>query len=73
MALFKLNNQSLPADPLSYSIPATIPPCSGNNQICTINATDDGSGYPELNLSVLSEMVTALNTRTSTTNVKLKA
>jgi hypothetical protein len=73
MALFQLNNQSLPADPQSYSVPTGTPTCSGNNKICTINATDDGSGHPELEPAILSEMVTALNNRTNTSNVKLKA
>lgn len=73
MALFQLNEQSLPAESSSYSIPTTTPVCSGNARICTINATDDGSGHPELDPAILGEMVTALNNRANTPNVKLKA
>jgi hypothetical protein len=75
MALFQLNNQSLPSNSASYSPAPTSPPltCSGNARICTIDANDDGTGHPELDENILSEMVTALNTRTNTSNVKLKS
>lgn len=73
MALFQLNNQSAPANPASYSIPTVTPSCSGNQRICTINATDNGSGQPVLDAAILGEMVTALNTHSNTSNVNLKA
>lgn len=74
MSLFQLNNQSLPAQPSSYSPAPTSPPpsCSGDQNICTINATDNGSGQPILDVAILSEMVTALNNHSNTSNVSLK-
>ncbi|WP_104381363.1 hypothetical protein [Sphingobacterium sp. HMA12] len=72
MALFEIIDASHPAEPASYSpVGSTPPSCLGNNQICTIEAANSG-GKPVINQALLSEMVTALNTRTSSTNVKLK-
>jgi len=70
MATFQLNVPSAPGLSSSYSI--GTPACSGVNQICTIQATDDGSGHPDITDSLKNEMLQALNTRTSTTNVRLK-
>ncbi|MEN5378763.1 hypothetical protein [Sphingobacterium kitahiroshimense] len=73
MALFQITDPDHPADPASYSlITGTPPSCTGNEQICTINATND-SGQPVLDTSILSEMVTALNTGVNQPNVNLKA
>ncbi|MGJ1291265.1 hypothetical protein [Sphingobacterium multivorum] len=73
MALFQLNNQSAPADESSYSLASGTPSCVGDRRICTITANDNGAGQPEIDENLLSEMVTALNTHSNTTNVKLKA
>ncbi|MBB2950181.1 hypothetical protein [Sphingobacterium sp. JUb56] len=73
MALFEIIDPAHPAEQTSYTPAGSPPPnCLGNNQICTINATNSG-GQPVINQALLSEMVTALNTRTSSANVKLKA
>lgn len=70
MATFQLNNPSNPGDPASYSL--GTPPCLGNNQICTIEAPNAG-GVPTISNALRNEMLQALNTKTNTTNVKLKA
>ncbi|WP_454880899.1 hypothetical protein [Sphingobacterium detergens] len=70
MATFQLNNPNAPGNPASYSL--GTPSCSGNNSICTIEAPNSG-GVPTISSALKDEMLQALNTRTSTTNVKLKA
>lgn len=72
MAQFQLNNQSAPANPASYSLASGTPSCTGDQNICTIEAANDGSGRPVLNSAILGEMVTALNTHSNTANVSLK-
>ena len=73
MAWFILNDPNFPADSSQYSPAATpLRKCGGDQDICRINAADDGTGHPVLNTTVLGEMVTALNTRTESANIKLK-
>ncbi|TDQ73662.1 hypothetical protein [Sphingobacterium yanglingense] len=73
MPLFKLDDQTQPANPSKYSLVTGTPPsCSGDQVICTIDAADNGSGRPELDVAILSEMVTALNTNTNQPHVNLK-
>ncbi|WP_400261296.1 hypothetical protein ACFX5U_15380 [Sphingobacterium sp. SG20118] len=69
MPTFQLNNPNNPGDPASYSLGTA--PCSGSNQICTIEAPNS-TGVPSISTALRNEMLQALNTRTSTTNVKLK-
>lgn len=63
-----------PADAAHYTLLQTgTPTCLGNEeQICAIQALNDGNGNPVLDIPMLSEMVRALNVPESTTNVKLK-
>ncbi|MDQ1150858.1 hypothetical protein QE382_002842 [Sphingobacterium zeae] len=70
MALFQLNDPSDPGNPDSYS--AGSPGCSGNNQICTIDAPNVG-GKPDITEDLRNEMLEALNTRTNTSHVTLKS
>lgn len=72
MAWFSLIDPSNPGQPSSYQ-PVGSPSCSGNNQICALQADNDGSGHPEITEDLRNEMLTALNTRTSSTNVQLKS
>lgn len=74
MALFQLDIQSAPTSPASYSLVTGTPPsCSGNQRICTITATDNGSGKPIIDAAVLTNMVNALNSHSNTGGVNLKA
>ncbi|MCW2263752.1 MULTISPECIES: hypothetical protein [Sphingobacterium] len=73
MALFQLNNPNQPTDPSSYTIPTGTPTCSGSQQICTIDAPDNGSGQPVIDSNLLKQMVRALNRHTDEPLVKLKA
>ena len=41
-------------------------------QLCAIQATDNGNNEPDLDITILSEMVQALNASGNTTNVRLK-
>jgi len=70
MAWFNLNNPNAPGTPSSYS-PVGSPSCSGDQQICAINATASGS-QPVITDALRNEMLTALNTHSSTSNVQLK-
>ncbi|WP_447767938.1 hypothetical protein [Sphingobacterium faecium] len=70
MATFQLNDPSNPGLPASYSLGS--PGCSGNNQICTIDAVNN-SGQPEITEDLKDEMLEALNTRSNTSHVTLKA
>lgn len=72
MAWFQLNDPSNPGEPSNYQ-PVGSPSCSGNNQICAVQATNDGTGHPEITEDLKNEMLTALNTRTSSANVQLKS
>ncbi|SEO05086.1 hypothetical protein SAMN05216436_1309 [bacterium A37T11] len=72
MAWFQLDVPSAPADPSSYSVNSS-PSCSGNSQICAVQTTASGSGDPNLTDALKNEMLQALNTHTSTTNVRLKS
>lgn len=69
MATFQLNVPNNPGLPASYSL--GTPSCSGNNQICSIEADDNG-GKPIITDDLRNEMLEALNTRSNTLNVSLK-
>ena len=74
MPRFQLNNQLLPSQPSSYSLAPTNPPpsCAGDQNICTIEAADNGAGQPVLDAAILGDMVTALNTHSNSATVSLK-
>lgn len=74
MPLFELTDDLQPANPAKYNLVTGTPPsCIGNQKICTIDAADDGSGKPDLDTAILSEMVTALQTNSNQPHVNLKA
>ncbi len=74
MATFQLDIQSAPTSPASYSLVTGTPPdCSGDQRICTITASDNGSGKPVIDAAVLINMVNALNSHSNTGGVNLKA
>jgi hypothetical protein len=73
MAWFQLNNQLEPTKPASYTPAGSpLPSCSGQEQICIIDAPDDGNGKPVIDSTVLANMVNALNSRQSSETVHLK-
>lgn len=72
MSWFILTNQNFPADPSHYSpAPTPLPSCGGTQQICRIDAVDNG-GEPLIDEALLRDMVTALNTGTENAKVKLQ-
>ncbi|MGA6117035.1 hypothetical protein [Sphingobacterium anhuiense] len=73
MAYFSLNSGGDPVDPQDYTLQASQPSCSGSNQICAIQAANDGNNHPELTESVKDQMIKALNNRTSNATVSLKS
>ncbi|MGA6118722.1 hypothetical protein [Sphingobacterium sp. UDSM-2020] len=74
MALFQLNTPSNPTSPASYTLISGTPPsCSGDQQICTIEAPVGAGSKPQIDRPLLEEMVTALNTHTNSSNVTLKS
>lgn len=62
-----------PADSTHYTFQSTEPNCGTNQQqLCAIQAADNGNNEPDLDNTILSEMVNALNAPGNTTNVRLK-
>lgn len=62
-----------PADSTHYTLVTNEPNCgTDEEQICAIQALNDGNGNPVLDIPMLSEMVRALNVPENTTNVRLK-
>lgn len=62
-----------PANPNHYSLSTTTPACIGDTeQLCAIQAENDGNNHPDIDLNIALEMVQALQSQANTTNVKLK-
>lgn len=63
-----------PADSAHYTLVTNEPTNCGSDeeQICAIQALNDGADNPVLDIAMLSEMVRALNVPENTTNVRLK-
>lgn len=73
MSWFSLNVNGNPTQPGDYS-PVASPSCpTGTNKICAIQADPDGSGQPVITDSLKDEMIVALHSRTSSTNVQLRS
>ncbi|NJI73196.1 hypothetical protein HCX49_08260 [Sphingobacterium kitahiroshimense] len=72
MAWFSLTGSN-PTQPSNYQLVGSTPPpgCSGTNQICAIQATDN-AGQPVLSAALKDEMILALHNRNASTNVQLK-
>lgn len=71
MAWFELTGPS-PISPSNYTLRNSPPPCGGQDQICAVQANNDGSGHPELTETLKDEMITALHDGVESTNVKLR-
>lgn len=72
MAWFELTGSS-PIVPNDYTLRTSPPSCGGQDQICSVQATPDGSGQkPQLTAALKDEMITALHFGTESTNVKLR-
>lgn len=68
--------RTLPLDPcfpVSYVITTGTPSCSGSNQICAIFAHVNPGNTPDIDCILLCDMVQALDSRSSSLNVKLRA
>ncbi|WP_343570417.1 hypothetical protein [Sphingobacterium sp.] len=72
MAWFQLNAGGNPTNPSHYNSVAT-PSCSGSTKICAVNATDNGSGQPDLTDSLKNEMIVALQNNSTSSNVRLRS
>lgn len=70
---FSRTGSGNPTTPSTYVKQTSVPSCSsGTNQICAIFAEVDGSSLPIFTIPLRDEMVLALDSRSSTTNVKLR-
>lgn len=69
MAWFQLTGSN-PTNPSDYS-PNPTPSCVGQNQICAVQADDNG-GQPDLTPELKDEMIQALHNRTPSANVQLR-
>ncbi|MCY4779258.1 hypothetical protein ORI89_06325 [Sphingobacterium sp. UT-1RO-CII-1] len=72
MSWFELTGSN-PTFSQDYTLRSSAPSCPiGTDQICAVQANNDGSDHPELTEALKDEMILALHTRSSSTNVKLK-
>ncbi|MDF2515921.1 hypothetical protein OHD16_19465 [Sphingobacterium sp. ML3W] len=71
MAWFQLLANGDATDPNDYN-QVTSPGCSGANHICAIQTSPDVNNKPVFTTSLRNEMITALNTNSSSTNVQLR-
>lgn len=75
MANAWFSRQSLqdPTEESSYVISNVTPSCSGTAHICAVFAENNGSDQPILDDAIFRQMILALDSSTSSTNVKLKS
>lgn len=71
MPWFQLLTNGDPTDPNDYNI-VTSPSCSGSNYICAIQTSTDVNNKPIITTPLRNEMIIALQTRSSSTNVHLR-
>lgn len=71
MAYFELTGAN-PIDPSDYTLRTSLPGCGGVDQICAVQATNNGNDEPILTAALKDEMITALHTGDESTNVKLR-
>lgn len=71
MPWFQLISGGNPCLPADWELVATLN-CMGTEQICAIQTTTGPDGKPIIGSLLCCEMLTALHTRTNTTNVRLK-
>ncbi|GGH14624.1 hypothetical protein FAZ19_07315 [Sphingobacterium alkalisoli] len=72
MAWFSLNPSGNPTQPNNYTLQSSQPSCSGEDQICALQANNNGSGQPVITDALKNEMIVALHSRTPSANVSLK-
>lgn len=74
MEWYTLNSNGTPTDPQDYTFTGTTPPtgCSGTDQICAVQASNNGNNEPELDETLKNDMINALHSRTASANVRLK-
>lgn len=73
MAWFSFTGSN-PSDKTHYTLVSSEPNCGiEREKLCAINATNNGSNQPVLDIPILSEMADALELEQNTTNVRLKA
>lgn len=63
-----------PTNPSHYTFSPTPPTCAiPTQQLCSLQAMNDGSNNPVITESLKDEMILALNSQANGTNVKLKS
>lgn len=74
MAWFSLTPDESPTNPSNYTNVGNTRPttCEGQDQICAIQANDNGSGQPVLTDALKNDMISALHNRANNSNVSLK-
>lgn len=70
MAWFELTGTS-PIVPSNYTLRTAEPGCGGTDQICAVQAENDG-GKPKLTETLKDEMILALHNGEESANVKLR-
>lgn len=71
MAWFQLNAGGNPTNSNDYNSVAA-PSCTGANHICAVQASADINNKPIFTTPLRNEMIVALNTNSSSTNVQLR-
>ncbi|NJI72310.1 MULTISPECIES: hypothetical protein [unclassified Sphingobacterium] len=71
MAWFELTGTD-PYQASNYTLRQTQPFCTGTDQVCAIQALNDGSNNPVISPTLEQEIELALANNTPSTNVKLK-
>lgn len=73
MAWFTLNTSGNPTNPQNYTLETSgTPTCLGIDQICAVQADNDGNNKPKLTQELKDEMIIALHEREASVNVLLK-
>lgn len=72
MPWFQLDPAGIPTDPLDYTLEPNPTGCDGTNQICAVQANNNGSDKPVLSAALKDEMINSLHNRTASPNVQLK-
>ncbi len=60
------------SNPQNYTLLDAEPACSGENQLCSIQAPASAQGEPLLETTLVDEIMDVIDNQTSTTAIKLK-
>lgn len=71
MAWFSFTGTN-PTNPNHYTLEGSQPTCPGQDQICAVQAANNGSDKPVLSDSLKNEMIIALNDKVASANVLLR-